>query len=130
MPNKGTHIAAGAGLGAAVLGIWEIIAQYQKIQRGEQAVIDWGGIAVSSFVGAVVGGAFGVLPDVLEPATCFEHREFFHSLAFAIIAAGGIHQLLKRIQHPMVRCIVIAAAVGYGSHLGLDARTIQGLPII
>lgn len=47
-----------------------------------------------------------------------------------IAAATGLGALVKRIQHPMVRRIVIAAAVGYGSHLGLDARTIQGLPII
>lgn len=130
MPNKARHIAQGAGLGAAVLGIWEIIDQHQKIQRGEQATLDWGGVAVNSFVGAVVGGAFGVLPDVLEPATCFEHRQFFHSLTFAIAAAGGIHQLLKQVQNPMVRRVVIAAAVGYGSHLGLDAQTVQGLPVI
>lgn len=130
MPNKGTHIAAGAGLGAAVLALWEIIDQNRKIQRGEQTELDWGGVAVNGFIGAVVGGVFGVLPDVLEPATCFEHRQFFHSLSFAILAAGGIHQLLKRIQNPMVRRLVIVAAVGYGSHLALDAKTIQGLPLV
>ena len=129
MPNKGTHIAAGAGLGALVLGIWDIIDQNQKIQRGEQAELDWGSVAVNSFIGLVIGGAFGVLPDVLEPATNFNHRRFFHSLTFAISAAGGIHQLLTRIENPMVRRLVIVAAVGYGSHLGLDAQTVQGLPL-
>lgn len=130
MPNKGTHIAQGAGLGALVLGVWDIIDQSAKVQRGEQLAIDWGTVGVNAFVGSVVGGAFGVLPDVLEPATCFEHRKFFHSLTFAVAAAGGIHQLLKRIENPMVRRVVIAAAVGYGSHLGLDAETTQGLPAI
>lgn len=130
MPNKGTHIAAGAGLGALVLGIWDLMDQHQKIKRGEQVQLDWGQVAVNGFIGSVVGGAFGVLPDVLEPATNFDHRRFFHSLTFAIAAAGGIHQLLKRIQNPMVRRLVIVAAVGYGSHLGLDAQTVQGLPTI
>ena len=130
MPNKGTHLAAGAGLGALVLGIWDLVDQHQKIKRGEQTQLDWGQVAVNGFIGSVVGGAFGVLPDVLEPATNFDHRRFFHSLTFAIAAAGGIHQLLKRIQNPMARRLVIVAAVGYGSHLGLDAQTVQGLPAI
>jgi len=130
MPNKGTHIAAGGGLGALVLGFWNLIDQHQKIQRGEQVQIDWRSAALNGFIGSIVGGTFGVLPDLLEPATNFEHRRFFHSLSFAIAAAGGILQLLHRIQNPMLRRLVIVAAVGYGSHLGLDARTVQGLPII
>lgn len=74
MPNRGTHIATGAGLGALVLGIWELLDQHQKIKRGEQAKLDWGQVAVNGFIGSVVGGAFGVLPDVLEPATWVVRR--------------------------------------------------------
>lgn len=130
MPKKGTHLAAGAGLGALVLSIWDVVDQHQKIKRGEQSQLDWGQVAANGLIGSVVGGAFGILPDVLEPATNCDHRKFFHSLTFAIGAAGGIHQLLKHIQNPMVRRLVIVAAVGYGSHLGLDAQTVQGLPTI
>lgn len=130
MPNKKTHIAAGAGFGALVLGILEITDQYRKVKRGEQPAMDWGVVAFHGLIGALVGGAFAMLPDMIEPATSLNHRRFFHSYAFAMVAGGGIHHLLNRIKDPVVRRLVIAAAIGYGSHLGLDARTVQGLPTI
>jgi LexA-binding, inner membrane-associated putative hydrolase len=128
MPNRRTHAAVGAGTGTLLLGIWEIFDQHRKVQRGEQARIDWVSVGLQGVLGAAVGGVAGVLPDLLEPATNPKHRRFFHSLSCAILAAGGIHELLKRVKDPMVRKLIITAALGYGTHLGLDARTMQGLP--
>ena len=36
---------------------------------------------------------FTNLPDILEPATSPNHRQFFHSLTFAALLGMGLHKL-------------------------------------
>lgn len=40
--------------------------------------------------GWIGGHCLGTLPDILEPATSPNHRQFFHSLVFAGILAYGV----------------------------------------
>lgn len=77
---------------------------------------------------------FTNLPDLIEPATSSDHRQFFHSIVFA----RGIIYGLKRTYDwkPMTICnralrhILLIAGGAYLIHLALDASTSRSLPLI
>ncbi len=84
-------------------------------------------------ISAAVGGQFGLLPDILEPArrNNWRHRKFFHSYALLIFLLWAIYQTETNLElHDMVRHFFTVAAAGYLSHLLLDSTTPAGLPAI
>jgi membrane-bound metal-dependent hydrolase YbcI (DUF457 family) len=83
---------------------------------------------------AGLAACFGCLPDQLEPAIHPNHRQFFHSLAFAavLIYAG------KRVYDwrpdddlgKATRYVVLVGLGAYGVHLAMDALTKKSLPLL
>lgn len=70
-----------------------------------------------------------ILPDILEPATDYRHRKFFHSkrvLKFLSVYVLGITFILALIFN--VFFYVFFGIIGYILHLLLDATTPMGLP--
>ena len=82
--------------------------------------------------GAVYFG--GRMPDILEPATNPNHRAFLHSVAILLLIAYGIKLLIDwKPQDDWQRLgkgLLIAAGVGYISHLVMDGMTPRGLPLL
>lgn len=70
-----------------------------------------------------------ILPDVLEPATDYTHRQFFHSkrvLKFLLNYALTITFIFALIFH--WGFYIFFGIVGYILHLLLDSTTSMGLP--
>ena len=118
MANRSEH----AGLGALVgLGTYAFLKWAQK-----EPMTLGGAIAYTAG-----GAAIACVPDILEPALHPNHRALFHSFA----TAGGIVYVNKAVLESLnispeakLGCVVASAA--YLSHLGVDATTPRGLPII
>lgn len=116
--NFTSHALAGAAAGALAYLIWA---------HSRNQTFDLGQL----FLCGGVGTAAGVAADVLEPAIHSHHRAFFHSLAFG--GAGAL--TVARVCRDPNTChstalLALAASLGYGSHLLLDAMTPRGLPLI
>jgi membrane-bound metal-dependent hydrolase YbcI (DUF457 family) len=79
MASSKQHAAIGAAVGAAANAAYQLI----QIQQNPGRPFDWGQLAICSLAGAAVA----VLPDVLEPATSPDHRDFFHSVTFAAVGS-------------------------------------------
>ena len=127
MPNRNSHIIAGALSGAAVPLVFPRDAE-------EQVVDLLGEILLSISAGSVAG----ILPDVLEPPSSPNHREFFHSFAFgALLGYGGVKtfQYLKdkfTSLDKTQRFFLIVALVVIGAyiiHLVMDSFTAKSLPL-
>lgn len=108
MPNRPTHLAAGALAGAAVALFHPELAHLPPDRR--------------MLVGAGLGGLGGVLPDLLEPAETPSHRGTAHSLA----SLGFMSRTAFQGCHPALAILLS----GFISHLFLDASTPAGLPLI
>lgn len=70
-----------------------------------------------------------ILPDVLEPATDYKHRNFFHSkrvLKFLLKYALGITFIFALFFH--WGFYIFFGIIGYVLHLLLDSTTPMGLP--
>lgn len=84
--------------------------------------------------GAGIAAVFTNLPDVLEPATTPNHRQFFHSLVFAGLLVAGWKQLYDwqpESDHGRFWRKVAMIGVGaYLCHLALDATTPRSLPLL
>lgn len=84
--------------------------------------------------GCVGGYCLGTLPDLLEPATSPNHRQFFHSLFFAALVGYGIYRAYKwepeTSEGKVIRGVCLIAAGAYLVHLALDATTMRSLPAI
>lgn len=74
------------------------------------------------------------LPDVLEPATHPNHRQFFHSLAFAGMLGMAGHKAYRwetdNQFDEAVRFVVLVGIGAYLVHVLLDAGTPKALPMI
>lgn len=85
-------------------------------------------------VGAVLAAKLTKLPDILEPAIHPNHRQFFHSIAFAgLLGLAGYKAYKWKPDSPLEEAIRFALMVGigaYGVHLLLDASTPKSLPLI
>ena len=88
-----------------------------------------------SVVAIIVAAVFALLPDIdtvkskagrkLQPfstiaAFVFRHRGFLHSFVLAALVYFGMRYLFSQ-------AIAAAAAIGYSSHLLLDAMTKEGI---
>lgn len=79
----------------------------------------------------VIGGLAGIIPDVLEPATSPNHRNFFHSMAFLAILASGNQKIWESQNLSEDQKLVISMlSAGYGSHLLSDSGTPKSLPFL
>lgn len=136
MPNRDTHTLAGIVVGGGVALLHERVWQ----RPGDQ---------VAFLAGAAVGGALGGrLPDMIEPATRFDHRQVAHAIlpVWLIMAAAneGIAQTVEwllasadaepsyvqRLGYFFLAGAVKAMPPAYVSHLALDACTPSCLPLI
>ena len=114
---------------------------------------------IAEIVGGTIGGVIGAkAPDIIEPAIHSHHRDIAHSWATmaAIVkgapdaarklqqycraraanaaqahrAAGKTTLCIEELTWHMLAGMVPGAAVGYLSHLALDATTPRGLPLL
>jgi membrane-bound metal-dependent hydrolase YbcI (DUF457 family) len=130
MPDRKTHLKAGAVTGAVVAGISNLVIQKKKMDSGLNDAFDWAQFLLSVSGGAVLGGAAGLLPDLFEPATSCYHRDFFHSISCALLICYSLQQ--SRLIHLTEgeKAVLNISAAGYISHLTLDALTPMTLPLI
>ena len=118
MPNAKTHFLVGAAIGAGL---------YCLIQKAQDQPIELHGLLGMG----LVGGVAGLLPDIIEPATSPNHRELAHSFAALIAVGAGINNLNERQDMDAAqKGLWNTLALGYASHLLLDAGTPAGLPIM
>lgn len=131
MPNKKVHLIAGVVTGALVS-----LVRVQYV--GEQNLLadsPVGALSLAAIVllSATVGGQFGLLPDILEPAKRkkWRHRRFFHSYTLLVLLLWFTYQMETNPElSDMTRHFFTVAVAGYLSHLLLDSRTPAGLPWI
>jgi membrane-bound metal-dependent hydrolase YbcI (DUF457 family) len=74
------------------------------------------------------------LPDILEPATTPNHRQFFHSVAFAALLGVALHELNKwqpeSAGGEFLKSLALVAIPAYLIHLFLDSLTAKSLPLL
>lgn len=84
--------------------------------------------------GCIGGYCLGTLPDLIEPATSPNHRQFFHSFFFAALLGFGVYKAYKSepttTEGKILRAACLIAGGAYLVHLALDATTKRCLPII
>ena len=87
-----------------------------------------------AMVGCAGGYCLGTMPDLLEPATNPHHRQFFHSLTFAVALGYCLYRLYQwepsSSELKAVRLIGLIAGGAYLVHLALDATTKRSLPLV
>ena len=116
MANRDTHVMVGAMTGVFV----------SCLDNDSTS-------AVNPLVASAVGGFFGRLPDLLEPATSPNHRQFLHGFVFL----GGLYIGLKKTIDwkpdndfdKVIRAVMLIGGGAYISHLALDSMTKKSLPI-
>lgn len=73
-----------------------------------------------------------ILPDIIEPATYWTHREFFHSkklLLILIVAATLLMSIWVFLLKSQFLLYISSFLLGYIFHLLLDSFTKIGLPL-
>jgi inner membrane protein len=90
--------------------------------------------ASHAIAGCIGGYCLGTLPDILEPATSPNHRQFFHSWAFAALLAYGVYRAYRWEPEPasekVLRALCLIAGGAYLVHVALDATTKRSLPLV
>jgi inner membrane protein len=93
-----------------------------------------GKATLQPLAGGVAASWLTRLPDLVEPATSPNHRQFFHSLVFAAGLGVTLYQLHQWDPedsfHKLVRGLGMLAISSYLIHLALDATTTKSLPLI
>ena len=84
--------------------------------------------------GAGLAALLTNLPDILEPALHPNHRQFFHSLAFAALIGAGWKSVYDwkpaTDDGRLWRRVIMIGAGAYLCHLALDATTVKSLPLL
>lgn len=119
MSNGATHrLAAAVSVGTALAHV-----EYNRNERTLQPV-----------VGAVLAAGATNFPDLIEPAAHPNHRQFFHSIAFAGMLGWVAYKVHEwEPEHPVDKAIrfgLLTGAAGYLIHLALDACSPKSLPLI
>lgn len=119
MPNAAAH-----QLGAAlVIGGISVASEQQKDQNTSAPLAH-----------GTVAACLGTLPDILEPACHPNHRQFFHSLAFAGLLGFGLYRLYQwePYDEPQkaLKTLGLIAGGAFLVHLAMDATTAKSLPVI
>lgn len=94
-----------------------------------------GGIQTAQPLLAGTAAAFLTkLPDILEPATSPNHRQFFHSVAFAGLIGFAFHKLGKWRSESaggeFLKSLGQIAIPAHLIHLLLDSLTAKSLPLV
>ena len=122
MANARQHLMISAALGATLNVVKQLVQRsFDPTRR-----FDWVELAAFS----AIGGLFGVMPDLLEPATSPNHRAFFHSALFGAAAFYATHGRHTRRWSGEAQDVARVICYCYLSHLASDATTPKGLPII
>jgi inner membrane protein len=113
----------------ATFNLVAVAAACATVQYREGRPVD--GTAV---VMGAAAAALPSLPDVLEPALHPNHRQFFHSVAFALAVAYGIRRVYvwdaQTDWDRLVRAALLVGGAAYLGHLARDAFTTKGLPLV
>jgi membrane-bound metal-dependent hydrolase YbcI (DUF457 family) len=122
---NGKSHAIGSGLAIALAAYYEA-TEFQAKSPGEAS----GRALMAGGLGAMCGS----LPDLIEPATSPHHRQFFHSLAFGLMAFEGLRRVYR--WHPeddlnrAIRGLTLIAGGAYLIHLAMDSTTPMSLPLV
>ena len=110
MPNRHIHI----GAAMVVIVVLVLILALFKLD-----------FTVSIIMGMLIGT---LAPDIIEPATDYRHRHFFHSRKFLKYLFQGL--LVSFVLALFISSLwwIFFFIVGYIIHLGLDSTTPMGLP--
>jgi len=130
MPNKKEHLEFSATTVATISALQSAKLEFEKKNLDSNYKINYLKVFLDLVKGAGIGAFFGILPDILEPATNPHHRGFFHSAAFIGVLIYGYYQFSKSDFNPEFKKYLRLAIIGYLGHLGLDSTTPYGLPII
>lgn len=83
-------------------------------------------------LGGVVAALTASLPDVLEPATSPNHRQFGHSVVFAAGLSVALREVYDWVPDTpfgqFVRDVLLSAGLAYLIHIGADATTARSIP--
>jgi inner membrane protein len=83
-------------------------------------------------LGGIVAVLTASLPDVLEPATSPNHRQFCHSVVFAAGLMAALNEVYDWAPDTplckFIRDVLLSAGLAYLIHLGLDATTAKSIP--
>lgn len=115
MPNGKTHFIAGALVGATV----NFAIQSAEMAMNYDRKFDWG----EFFLCAGAGAFAGLAPDILEPATSPNHRQFFHSIVAAGLVAWAISGKHTLKLSRTTRLFLWVFGMSYLSHIALDCTT-------
>lgn len=89
---------------------------------------------VHPVVGGALSASIASLPDMIEPAIHPHHRQFFHSILFAMLVGYGVYKAYKwEPETPLKELLRIIAVIGgsaYLLHLAADSLTKRSLPLI
>lgn len=119
MPNTLVHCTVAAAVtGAAIFNM--------EAKEGKQTLAPIGG--------SVLATICTNLPDKLEPAIHPHHRQFFHSVACAIMIGGGMYKLsqweTQTDGEKLLKFCLMVAGGAYLVHLAMDACTRRSLPLL
>ncbi|HLP10630.1 MAG TPA: hypothetical protein VK177_01800 [Flavobacteriales bacterium] len=92
--------------------------------------VDMNQVVGNAVLGGGVGYACATLPDILEPATNPNHRNFFHSYTTLGLTAYGAYKVHQSTMTHQQKLLLNAAIVSYCSHLLADSETPNSLPLI
>lgn len=119
MPNAAAHrLFAGIAVYA--------VSAYAENQKGKNTH--------KPIVHGALASACGTLPDILEPASHPNHRQFFHSLAFAGLIGSSMYKIwnweTKDEFDGLLKTVGLIAGGSYLIHLLMDSTTPKSLPLI
>lgn len=93
-----------------------------------------GTITEETFIAFLIASTTSSMPDWIEPAFHPNHRQFFHSIAFALGIGAGVYKAYQwQPQNTLqlwARRGLIAIGITYLVHLLVDSTTPKGLPLI
>lgn len=119
MSNGATH-------GLAAFATAATLSAVDEKRRGQATL--------QPLLDGVAGALLTSLPDKLEPAVHPNHRQFFHSVVFAVVVGYVTYRAYKwqptEDWQQLLRWLVIIGGVAYLTHLVLDAFTAKSLPLV
>lgn len=122
MPSFKQHAILGVASGVGVY----LIEYAKKKSRDPDTVFD----ITKLLLHASLGFSASIIPDILEPATNPNHRNFFHSITFLFLLFYLLNDQSKKDTLEDKTIFFINFVLGYSTHLFVDGTTPKGLPII